>query len=112
MMRTATTALVLAVVTQLPASPISVVNPTEPITWTLLGFAILTTLVLAGINLVHQVVDYFGPTIAHRRAERQAAEINARRQADWDFWTKVEARPTSPARRVVATQMLDYLREA
>ena len=109
MMRTATAALVLAVVTQLPASPVSVISPGEPITWTLLGFAILITLILALVNLVHRALDYYGPEIAHRRAERQAAEINARRQADWDYWTKVEARPGSPVRRETATMMLTYL---
>lgn len=112
MMRTATTALVLAVVTQLPASPISVVSPTEPITWTVLGFAIFTALVLASINLVQKAWDYYAPAIAHRRAERQVAEINARRQADWDYWTKVHARPGSPVRRDTAALMLDYLSQS
>jgi hypothetical protein len=105
MMRTATVTLLLAVVSQLPASPLAVVSPTEPITWTLLGFAILTTLVLAGINLVHELL----PVLAHQRAVQQMLEINARRETDWDFWTQVYERPTSPARRVVAAQMLDYL---
>jgi hypothetical protein len=68
-----------------------------PISWALVGLAFVTMLVHSFVILTDQF-----------RLER-AARHEAAHRADVEFWTKVYERPTSPARQLVAAQMLDYL---
>jgi hypothetical protein len=72
-----------------------------PIAWTFTGLAMMTLFVLAIVNLV--------AFIEQEHAERRQVHAEAAHRADVEFWTKVYERPTSPARRLVAAQMLDYL---